>query len=244
MNETAEIIDIHAHILPGLDDGARDMQETRAMLLKAYAQGIRIIIATPHYHYRNHQIQPESIKILTEEVQKIAEQIADDFKIYSGQEIFYAESTVDQLGNGEILTMAGTRYVLVEFSLSASYNRIYRAVRKLIGAGYIPILAHIERYRSLRTEGAVEELTKAGACMQMNYGSLMGFRHLADRRWCRKMILEDQIHFLGTDMHRMDYRPPKVTEGIGWLYRKVDQGQADRLVWGNPVSMLENKFLN
>lgn len=243
-DKMTEIIDIHAHILPGIDDGARDVQEVKAMLYEAYHQGVRGIIATPHYHYRHYQTNSDTIKILVEKVRKIAEEISGDLKIYSGQEIFYVHGMIEKLKKKELLTLAGTRYVLVEFPVKITYERLYQTVRKMVGEGYIPVLAHVERYGCLRKRGTVEELMESGAYMQINYGSLAGFRDLGTRMWCRKMVLENNIHFLGSDMHRMDYRPPEMKKGLDWLMKIQGGLMVEQLIWENPSRLLENKFLD
>lgn len=251
MEDTRGIIDVHAHILPAVDDGAGDMDETNLMLQCAYAQGIRGIIATPHYVERHNLADAEAIRESVKLVQVEAEGIALDFKIYPGQEIFYFDGITEALRTGKALTLADTRYVLIEFSVNISYQSIFKAVRKLTLARYIPVLAHIERYRCLRSCGCVEELIQAGAYMQMNYGSLagssengmIGMRHISDRRWCRRMVLTGCIHFLGTDMHRMDYRPPNVSETIEWLHKKVEPPYPEQLTRLYAQTLLSGELL-
>lgn len=243
MEYTIGIIDVHAHILPEVDDGAEDMDETNLMLQCAYAQGIRGIIATPHYVERHNLADADAIRESVKLVQIAAKNIAPDFYIYPGQEIFYFDGIAEALRSGKALTLADTRYVLIEFSVSISYQDIVKAVRRLTQARYIPVLAHIERYRCLRNVGRVEELIQAGAYMQMNYASLTGMRHVGDRRWCRKMILAGRIHLLGTDMHRMDYRPPNVREAVEWLYKKVEPPYPEQLMRLYPEILLSGELL-
>lgn len=106
------IIDIHAHILPGIDDGAKNWDESRKMLEKAYGEGIRHIIATPHYSRRG--LTPH-IYELAERLQDKAREIAPDFGTGLGQETFFHEGLVENLKMGKALTLEGSRYVLVEF---------------------------------------------------------------------------------------------------------------------------------
>lgn len=243
MEEIEGIIDVHAHILPKVDDGSRYMDETKLMLSEAYRQGIRGIIATPHYVDRHNRVDADVIREMVEQVQKAAGNIADDFKIYPGQEIFYYNGITDALESGKALTLAGTRYVLVEFSLSIPFQEIVRAVRRLLLARYIPVLAHIERYRCLRNPGSVEALIHAGAYMQMNYSSLTGLKHISDRRWCRRMVLAGNIHLLGTDMHRLNYRPPETEKAVKWIRKKAGQQCLDRLTRVHPGVVLSGSLI-
>ena len=213
------IIDVHTHILPGIDDGARDWDESRRMLETAYSQGIRHIVATPHYSRRG--LRPEIYELsarLTEEAKKIA----PDFK------------------QGQALTLEGTRCVLVEFDPQEAYHSLYQAVRKMTMARYIPVIAHVERYFCLREGKNLEELVQCGCRLQMNYSSLEG-NGIWNRevRWCRRQVLEGRIHILGTDMHRMDYRKPDVRASLGWLEKHVGEQALKALVSSNADKILQ-----
>lgn len=110
------IIDVHAHIIPKADDGSRYLGETRFMLKEAYAQGIRSVIATPHYLHRHNKMSAGQILDALEKVKKMAGEIAPDLTIYSGEELFYHDGIVEALQSGRALSLGGTRYVLIEFS--------------------------------------------------------------------------------------------------------------------------------
>ena len=122
------IIDIHAHILTGIDDGSRDWDESRKMLEESYRQGIRYIIATPHYSRRG--LNPD-IYDLSEKLREEARRIAPDFRTGLGQETYYHEGLVENLRDGKALTLEGSQYVLVEFDPQVPYMKMYQAVRKL-----------------------------------------------------------------------------------------------------------------
>ena len=144
-----ELIDIHAHILPGVDDGSRGMEESETMLSMAYRQGIRRIIATPHYSRRRGS---GGLAELADRLNARAQAIYGDFEILPGHETYYYEGLAEALKSGQALTLAGSRYVLVEFDPGVSYRQLYQGVRKLIMARYVPVLAHVERYLCLRDE--------------------------------------------------------------------------------------------
>ena len=178
-------VDIHAHILPGVDDGASDWEETGEMLCKAHKQGITHIIATPHY------VSGQDTKRLREMMKRLKEtafSISENMMVSLGQEVQYFEELPSFLEQGKVLTLAGSRYV-----------RLFRAVRRLVQSSYLPVIAHAERYNCLKENGRTMELVRCGAYLQMNAGSLGG--GLFDRRaaWCRKEILRGNIHFIATD---------------------------------------------
>lgn len=101
------IIDVHAHIIPKADDGSRYLGETRFMLKEAYAQGIRSVIATPHYLHRHNKMSAGQILDALEKVKKMAGEIAPDLTIYSGEELFYHDGIVEALQSGRALSLGG-----------------------------------------------------------------------------------------------------------------------------------------
>lgn len=220
-----ELTDIHSHILPGLDDGAKNLQESLALVRMAYEQGITHIIATPHYSPQFHNCRPTLIRerclALEEEVQK---NIAPEIRIYPGQEICWEDGVPEKLDAGELLTLADSSYVLIEFMPQESYRRIYQSLRTLRLAGYLPILAHAERYGELRKKG-LEELADTDILIQMNYGSIGSRMFDRDERWCRKQLKEGLIHFLGTDMHSTNRRPPATEKALTWMRSHLEEDE-------------------
>lgn len=233
------IIDIHAHILPGVDDGARDWEESREMLREAYRQGIRHIVATPHY---SRDGLPGDLPGLAERLEKEALEIAPDYRISLGQETYYHEGLVENLREGKGLTLAGSRYVLVEFDPGVPYPDLFQAVRKMTMARYIPVIAHMERYACLREDENLPGLLQCDCRLQMNYSSLEG-KGIWDREalWCRRQVMEGRIWCLGTDMHRMDYRKPDMEGSLRWLVGHVNGSTLHALLHGNARGIVQPK---
>ena len=232
-------IDIHCHVLPKVDDGAKSLQESIRMLKIGYRQGIRAVVATPHYSHRFSQETPESIKILCRQLElKARKEVGPDFRIYPGQEIYYSEDTLGMLKRNQLLTIGGSDYILIEFMPNVPYSLLYRAVRELTMEGYHPILAHIERYGVLREKGRVEELIKAGAYMQMNYRRIGGRWYEETTRWCRKMLREGSIHFLATDMHNTKNRAPETLEAETWMEKHLEKSYVEEISWKNAENLL------
>lgn len=238
---TVNIIDMHAHILPGIDDGARTVEESCKMLETAAEQGVVSVIATPHDVSTVERTQLEqTMEALQEHMRKIRA----EFSLYLGQETCYHEELVEELRQGKALTMAGSRYVLVEFRTEVPYSMMTRGIRQLQLAGYHPILAHMERYTCLRKDASLDELIQSGCKLQMNYESLEGRGLFRDVRWCRKQVVQGRIHLLGSDMHRMDYRPPRIDKALQWLERHTDTGILERMISVNPSCILKNQYMD
>lgn len=235
------MVDVHTHVLPGVDDGSRDMEESCALLRKAAKQGVTAVIATPHYSRKR---GTEGYRELTEELQTKIQEEFPDFSVYLGQETYYHEELPEALRDGQALTMAGSRYVLVEFDPLVPYQTLFRGLRRLLSSGYIPILAHFERYACLRQEKNLEDLEGCGCKLQMNYESLQGSLFSKDLRWCRKQVQQGRVHLLGTDMHRLDYRPPEMDAAMRWLQGHVDGRVINQMVYENPRCIIKNKQMS
>lgn len=236
------IIDIHAHILSAIDDGARNIEESVKMARMAQEQGICHIIATPHYSLKNDNAGKqlgEKASVLQQELLRQGIQI----KLSTGQEVLYHDSVTELLKSGEVMPLAGSCYVLVEFAESVSWRELYQAARKLRMAGYLPIIAHAERYQCLREEDRWEQMIAAGAYIQMNFKSLSGNWWDSNVRWCRQKFLNEEVHFMGTDMHRSDRRTPEIGKTLRWMEKSVGEEYMREILYEHPKRILENKIL-
>ncbi len=236
--------DTHCHILPGVDDGAHDMDETRRMLLTSYEEGIRIITATPHYIAGKSNIPVNKLKAIFEEVKLVAEEATEGIQIILGNELFYNLGLIDALKKGDALTIDDTRYILVEFLPSASYHEIRVGLNHCTFAGYIPILAHVERYQCLVKDAIlVGELIKLGAYIQVNISSVIGTIIDPKIKFCQKLFKNEWVHFLGTDAHGSKERVPRARAAVRFLRQKYGEDTVRQLLWDNPMTMLEDKHL-
>jgi protein-tyrosine phosphatase len=236
--------DIHCHILPGVDDGAHDMDETRRMLLTSYEEGIRIITATPHYVAGRSNLPVNKLKAIYEEVKLVAEDVTEGIQIILGNELFYNLGLIEALKKGYALTIDDTRYILVEFLPNASYHEIRVGLNHCTFAGYIPILAHVERYQCLVKDFIlVGELIKLGAYIQLNLSSVIGSIIDPKVKFCHKLFKNDWVHFLGTDAHGTDERAPRARAAVRFLRQKYGDDTVRQLLWDNPMTMLEDKHL-
>lgn len=238
------LFDMHCHILPGVDDGSRDMDTTRKMLARAYEQGIRNMVATPHFMMgEDNTPVPELVKIFLK-VRQEANAIAPDFNIFLGNELLYDSGLLEQVKKGNALTINGTRYVLIEFLVETEYENICAAVREFTTAGYIPVIAHVERYMKLTKHmGYIGELIDMGALIQVNISSLEGGITDQVTGFCRKLLKADMIHVFGTDAHGVNVRPPIVSSGLRYIEKKYGKGKVEELFNRNPKRILNDKLI-
>ena len=167
-----DIIDIHCHILPHVDDGAETMEEARQILEEAYKQGVRYIIATPHYRPEMFESSMRRVLDSYRRLSDIAREAG--VRISLGCEYYLNEKMVSHFKNKVRPTMAGSKYVLCEFSTNDLFPTIRNYVYELTIHGYKPIIAHAERYFCCRELENIRELKALGAYIQLNAGSVSG----------------------------------------------------------------------
>ena len=232
-------IDIHAHVLPGVDHGAKDWDMSLEMLAKSARCGVKTVIATPHYLPWKKGVTAESICELCKAAEKnLQKKYGISMDIYPGNEIYYSSETVDILKAGKALTLAKSSYVLVEFEPEVSYQTLCKAARDLCYNRYIPIFAHVERYLCLEHKGRLEEVKEMGAFLQVNLGSLQGGLLDARSRKVKRWLKEGLIDFVASDMHDLKERPPMSKDKLQWIQKKLDSQYQDKLLCGNAEEIL------
>lgn len=233
-------IDIHTHVLPGIDDGARDWDTCLLMLSRSAASGVKKVIATPHFLPWKKQSSPKEIEALCLQAEKkLLEKHGIAMDIYCGNEIYYNTDAIQKLREGKVLTLAGSRYVLLEFESRTSYQVFCRAVKEFRDAGYIPIIAHMERYECLRQASKMQELKDMGALFQMNVEAFQGGLFDSDSRWSKKCLLEEQVDFLASDMHGLRRRTPMAEEKLLWVQKKLNPKYQKELLYKNAQKILD-----
>jgi len=238
------MIDIHMHLIPGVDDGAENMEMALAMMLRAKEQRISKIIATPHSEVFRYS--REGGKIIFNRLADAAAKVCPEVKLYLGCEVYCETGIMDQvleaLASGRYPTMNGTNYVLMEFSQWVYPENTVSCVETLVKAGYKPIIAHMERYKYLRDNTELVDCFRdMGALIQLNAYSLFDEMDDSIKNWARRLVLERKADFLGTDAHRTYHRPPSAEKGLNWLYENVEQEYADAVAWGNAKQLLLNE---
>lgn len=237
-------VDIHSHILPGVDDGSRNMDMTRELLKAEIAEGVTEIIATPHFDTEENLQDPEHIREVAAQVQKVASELSDNLTIHTGCEILFSRGILDLIQQDKVLTLGDTNYVLVEFYPSESHRDIYRAMRDIIQLGKSPVLAHVERYECFIGHlEYVHELIELGAYIQMNARSLTGKRFDKRTRFCKAAVQKGLVHFFGTDCHNMEHRPPQMEKTAKMVEKLAGEYTARRLTGENARVLLEGKYI-
>lgn len=244
MNSGEKYIDIHSHILPGIDDGAVNEKEALEMFKIAAESGIGSIIATPHFHYRRGHATPMQIRKKVADMQQMLNEAGIPIRLYGGNELYYTHELLETVKAGEALTMAESDYVLLEFSPETERRKIQNAVYQFLSEGYYPIIAHMERYQAFQKHmDFAAEIFDMGAYYQINAGSILGAAGWTTKRFTKTMLQSGMIHFIATDAHDMGKRPPQLEKALNWVEKKLGEDEVLQYVSGNPQMILNNQAI-
>ncbi len=198
------MIDMHCHIIPYTDDGAIDLNTSIDMARKAKDVGYEGIFATSHYIIPDNEVLNEEYVQNIKKINDTLEKENIDIKIYHGNEIFFTNDIIDLVKDHKVCTLGDSKYVLVELPLFNSIipMNVYEEFNKLQDEGYVPILAHPERYDFVtRDIKNLIPLIEAGVLLQSNIASITGKYGRNPQRNIKKMLKLNMVHLLGTDSH-------------------------------------------
>lgn len=236
------MIDFHSHILPNVDDGSKSVEETFNLIKEAKNVGFNAIISTSHYIENYYEVGVEERTTWIYGIMKALRNDNINFEIYLGNEAYFSENLIKLINEKKVATINGSKYLLFEFAMNVKPMNIYDVIYEIIENKYIPILAHPERYSFIQKEpNLIEELIESGVLMQCNYGSFIGQYGEKAKIISKKMLENDMVHFLGTDVHKQNSIYPKIPEILEVIEKMVGQEKLNELTKINPKLVLENK---
>ena len=243
------MIDIHSHIVFGVDDGPRTREESLALLQEAFSQGVRTIVSTSHRRKNMFETPEEVIMENFKEIQALAQQELPDLTILYGAEIYYSEDALEKLESKQIPTLNDTQYALIEFSSRTPYWEIRNALSKILLLGIKPVIAHIERYDELENnEKRVKELIDMGCYTQINSSSVLKPRLFRDKyrlfkKRAQYFLSHNLVHCVASDMHNLTSRPPYMKQAFTLIKQQYGEKKAQELFMVNPQSIISNKII-
>lgn len=196
------MIDVHCHILPGIDDGAPTIETSLEMAAALVADGVEAVVCTPHilpglYHNTGPQIRAE-----TERLQSALVRSGLNLRLFGGSDAHISPDFVGKLRTGEILTLADSRYVLVELPMHVRPEPLKNFFFELIVTGYVPILSHPERLAWIEPHFVlIQRLALTGVWLQITSGSLLGKFGRSAKYWAERLLDEGLVHLIATDAH-------------------------------------------
>ena len=195
--------DLHCHLLYGIDDGSKSQEESIKLLKQMEKEGITECILTPHYIEESEYTcnNKEKEKLLKELQKKVKEENIN-IKLYLGNEAFITTNFIQLIKKGEIRTLNKSKYLLFEFPMRQIYNNTGYIVNELVSNGYIPVLAHPERYAAFQKHpNLLEEYLRTGLLLQGNFTSLFGKYGKTAQKTLKLLLKKKWITFLGSDTH-------------------------------------------
>jgi protein-tyrosine phosphatase len=237
------MIDIHCHILPGLDDGAFSLDDSLLMARLAFENGTRGIICTPHSGPYSVDSLIKTFKLLNRAIKYHNIPVQP----FLGQEVYLTENYAKQirdLENGYPITINKTPYVLVEFVPSAHSRVLRDAVEQLCAGGFKPIIAHPERYGAITEDVSLaERLKTSGALLQINKGSLKGAFGSDALRAASYLLYTRSADFVASDAHSPYERTPKLRDVHAFISERYSIDYADHLTHDNPLKVIANRAI-
>jgi protein-tyrosine phosphatase len=238
--------DLHAHILPGLDDGPKAMEEAVEMARMAAQHGTKAILATPHMKDVNENSSVQHARNLLDELAKRAKTEGLELSLFMGMENHLVPSLPAMFTSGQALTINGSRYALVEMPFFDRPNYLEETLFQLQLQGITPVLAHPERIECIQKDPELlAGFVNRGMLSQITAGSLLGYFGADVRRFTEELVLRGLAHVIASDCHYASGpRSPKLTAGVEAAAKLVGSERARTMVEGTPRTILENREVN
>lgn len=230
------MIDMHSHILPGIDDGSKSIEETCNLIKEAKMAGFDSIVSTSHY-IEGYYEKDENARI--ELIDKLPK---EDIEIFIGNEIYLSDNIVELLNTKKASRINNSNYILFEMPMNTKPMNLYDVVYEMLQYKFIPILAHPERYTFVFKEPEIiYELIEKGVLMQANYGSIIGQYGKKSQIMVKKFLKSNMIHFLGSDVHRQNTVYPKIPQILKEIEALVGGEKLKELSLENPKKVIQNE---
>lgn len=237
------MIDIHCHLLNNVDDGAKTLEETLEGLKLAQKSGFTDIILTPHYiddYYNNDK------NLIEKKIEELKKEIVKNnilINIHQGNEIYFCDDLAKLLNmNNAPSTLAGSRYVLFELPFNNKLFSLTDEITKLKKSGYIPILAHPERYSFVQENPeCLKELVELGVLIQSNFGSIIGQYGKTAKKTLKILLKNNMVHFLASDTHSKGYIYENISHILKKINKIINKEQINQLTIENPECIIQNK---
>jgi protein-tyrosine phosphatase len=235
------MIDLHSHILPGIDDGSKNLDMSLAMARIAVDDGIKVMACTPHIYPGLYMNDAAGIAAARDALQLALDEHAIPLKLTTGADVHLVPGLLDQLRAGTVPCLHNTRYLLLEPSHHVAPPRFAESVFQLVAAGYVPVITHPERLTWIEDNFQVfVDLTRQGAWMQVTAGALTGVFGPRAKYWGERFLGEGLTHILATDAHSSGRRVPVLSEAKAIAERMLGVEEALLLVEGRQTSLMEN----
>ena len=238
------MIDLHNHILPNVDDGACGLHETIEMLQIAVKDGIHTIIATPHYCVPRYRVPQKIIQEKVRQINNLAKQHGLPIEIFPGREMMLDTTILNTIKQEVTCTLAGTDYMLIELPMYEWKDYYRDIIYELHVMGYVPILAHAERYPYFWEEPSkINDLLQEGVLIQINSGSVLGMWGKTVQKTTRTFLKHGIVQFIGSDAHNSKERPPTLSKAVS-VINKIQPCLGERLLFNGELLIMNKEVVS
>ncbi len=239
------MIDFHSHILPNIDDGSRSIEETFNLIKEAEKAGFQAIISTSHYLEGYYETDAPEREVWISAIYENLKTKNININLYLGNEIYLSDNIIKLLEEGKASTINDTSYVLFELPMNNEPLNLYNIVYEMMQNKLVPVLAHPERYSYMQKEPElIYDLIEKGVLMQCNFGSIIGQYGQKAQLIVEKLLENNMVHFLGSDVHRENTIYPLIPEILRKIEEIIGKEELERITTVNPKLALQNKRID
>lgn len=235
------MIDIHSHLIPNVDDGSKSPEETFELIKEAEKAGITDIVLTPHYIANSYEQDPRTLILIKDKLKQILDKENINVNLHIGMEVYIVDNLIELIKQGRLLTLAGSKYLLMELPLNTNVQYLDMVIFKLIENNIVPIIAHPERYKFVQEKpDNVKKLIDSGCLIQSNIGSILGIYGKHAKKTIIYLLKNSLVHFLATDAHRENTIYPMLKKAIKKIERIIGKEKIEELTKTNAQKILNN----
>lgn len=236
------MIDIHTHLIPGVDDGSKSIEDTMEIFKEAKKAGFTDIILTSHYLIDYYETKPEELISWKDKLQETLKNEDIKLKLHSGMEVYISQELNKLIKEKSILSLADSRYILIELPMSTSIKYLDYILYFLESIGMKLVLAHPERYKDVqKNHKLVEEYIEKGCLIQCNYGSILGQYGNDAKKTMKYILKKNLVHFMGTDCHKKGGIYLNIPKALKKIEKIVGKDKLYDITTANARKILDNE---
>lgn len=236
------MIDIHSHVIPAVDDGSANVEETFEMIKEAKNAGFTDIILTSHFLLNHYETETNELIFWKNKLQEVLDKQGININLHSGMEIYISNQMEDLIRNKRLLTLANSRYMLIELPMGSTIQYLDHVLYLLESLGIKPIIAHPERYKYVQDNpDIVQEYKDKGALIQCNYASVLGIYGNSAKKAVKKILKSGYVDFLGSDCHKQNQIYTVIPDAVKKIKKIIGDLEFKKISTLNPQKILNNE---